>query len=68
MMRSPQGGLSAGMDRKGSPPPEWGCPPGCPRPPARAVALLRVAPTQSSGTGKVWGLRWHNLPREGKGK
>ena len=32
-----------------------------------AVALLRVDPTQSSETGTVRGLRWHNLPREGEG-
>ena len=27
-----------------------------------------VDPTQSSETGTVWGLRWHNLPRERKGE
>ena len=36
-------------------------------PMARAVALLCVDPRQSSATRKVWGLGWHNLPREGKG-
>ena len=36
-------------------------------PTVRAVALLRVGPTQSSETGTVQGLHWHNLPRERKG-
>ena len=35
---------------------------------ARAVALPRVDPTRSSETGTVRGLRWHNVPRESKGK
>ena len=30
--------------------------------------LRRVDPTRSSETGTVRGLRWHNLPREGKGE
>ena len=25
-------------------------------------------PTHSTKTGTVWGLCWHNLPREGKGR
>ena len=50
-------------------PPVWGCPPGeRPWPTARAVALLRVDPTQGSETGTVRGIRWHHLPRERKGE
>ena len=53
---------------RGPPPPIWGCPLGHTWPTATAVALLRVDTTRGSETGKVWGLRWHNLPRERKGK
>ena len=52
---------------EGSPTAGIGCPLGRTWPTATAVALLRVDPTQSSETGKAPGLRWHNLPREGKG-
>ena len=37
-------------------------------PTAMVVALLCVDPPQSHETGTVRGLRWHNLPRERKGK
>ena len=37
-------------------------------PTANAVAFLRVDSTRSSETGKVRGLRWHNRPKERKGK
>ena len=47
--------------------PAMGCPLGRLWPTARAIALLRVDPTQSSETGTVRGLRWHNRPRETKG-
>ena len=30
--------------------------------------LLRVDPTRSSETGTARGLRWHDLPREGRGE
>ena len=43
-------------------------PPGRPWPAAKAVALLRVDSTRSIETGTVRGLRWHNRPRERKGK
>ena len=35
--------------------------------PHQSQPLLCVDPTQSSETGKVQGLHWHNLPRERKG-
>ena len=56
LMRADAGSPTAGM----------GCPLGRTWPMARAVALLCVDPTQNSETGTVWGLRWHNLPRERK--
>ena len=37
-------------------------------PTAKAVAFLCVESTQRSETGQVRGLRWHNRPREWKGK
>ena len=37
-------------------------------PTARTVAFLCVDPTQSTETGKVCGLCWHNQSRERKGK
>ena len=42
--------------------------PTCPWPLARAVALLRVDPTQRSETGTVQGPCWHSLPKERKGE
>ena len=62
-------GLEKGRTRPGAqshppPPLPGGCPLGCTWPTARAVGLLRVDATQSSETGAVWGLRWHNPPRE----
>ena len=53
---------------RGPPPPGRGCPLGRPWPPSRAIALLREAPTQSSETGTVQGIRRHNLPRERRGQ
>ena len=53
---------------RGPPPAVRGCPLGRTWPTARAVALLRVDPTRGSETGTLQGLRWHNLPREGKGE
>ena len=51
---------------RGPPPPVWGCPLRCTWPTARAVALLRVDPTQSSETGRVRGLRWQVTVTKGK--
>ena len=51
----------------GSPTAGRGCPLGRTRPTATAVALLCVDPTQSSETGKVEGLHWHNLQGKGMG-
>ena len=50
---------------EGSPTASMRCPLGRTWPTARAVMLLRVDPTQSSGTGTVRGLRWHRRT-EGK--
>ena len=45
-----------------------GWPLGCTWPTAKAFAFLYVDSTRRSETGQVWGLRWHNRPREWKGK
>ena len=57
--------LSQGAQGARPPTAGVGCSPGRAWPMARIVAL--ADPTQSSGTGDVWGLRWHNRPGEGKG-
>ena len=61
----PQGPTTA--TGEGSFTPGVGHPPRCTWPVGRVAALLCVASTQSSEKGTVWGLRWHNLPRERKG-
>ena len=53
----PQAAVAEGSPTAGV----WGIPA------ARASALLRVDPSQSSETGTVRGLCWHNLLRERKG-
>ena len=95
MMCSPQGGLSAPMDRwKVVMFPRRGSDPTSGHPRAQKPPLGRGSPlpalgvhldtpgqrrgwlpssfvwtlTQGSETGKVQGLRWHNLPRERKGE